>query len=243
MATPEEEAAAAGKNTGGIPPVEPKPVVLKPGEVIVSQDLLQKTLESVAELERQREEDKGRMAGIEALMAADGKDDSPTGEKGLRMRKNYEPAFRTVRIRQYPIAGDFENLGYVVGWSNRGAYSKVVDTGVQKEKVDYIDIMFLDPETGEARRSAEGVLQAEAVPLLSFLNDGVQKHCKIVSVDKNDRLEPTGEEIKVVEFDPAHGMMETGETIDGYVGFTDRTFTIQIAGIAKNVVVDEKYCN
>lgn len=217
---------------------QPKPVVLKDDEVVVSQKTLTGILEQVAALEKARVDDSARFAGIEEMVAAEKGAETVGGESKLREKKNYEPAFRTVRIRKYPIGGDHENMGYVVGWSNRGAYQKVDRTGVTPQVIDYLDIFFLGHE-----RDTDGKLQAEAVPLLSFLNDGVPVHCKIIETKNFPRKEPTGEEINVTMFDPQHGLMQTGDVIDGYVGYTDRKFVIQIPGVDGTTEIDEKYIN
>lgn len=215
----------------------PPGIVLKPGEVVVSQETLQKVLAGQAELERQLEEERGKTAGIAEMFEAQ-KGGEANGEKKLREKKNYEPAFRTVRLRQFPIANDPENLGWVVGWTDRGAYQKVDRSGVAPVLVDYIDIFFLGQE-----RNGEGKLQAESVPLLSLINQGVQKHCKILSREISPRKQPTFEEIRVTTWDPAHGMMETGDIIDGFVGYTDITYKLQVPGIAEPITIDGKYVN
>lgn len=217
----------------------PKTVELKPGEVVVDQNTLTKVLEAQAEAERQRVDDMAKIEGLKAMLE-EGKGADAQGTDGkLRERKNFEPAFRTVRLRQYPMGGDPEKLGYVIGWTNRGAYQKVDRvSGPVPVMVDYVDIVFLDQE-----RDKDGKLVAEAVPLLDLLNKGVQKHCKIIKVDKDYRKEATGEEITITTWDPQHGLVSTGETIDGYVGFTDIKYTVQIPGRAEPVEIDGKYVN
>lgn len=174
----------------------------------------------------------------EAMAMADAKDGVTPGKEKLREKKNHEPKFHTVRLRKYPIAGDHENLGYVVGWTNRGAYQQVDRSGVTPQNVDYIDIIFLGQE-----RNAEGKLQAEKVKLLDFLNGGIQVHCKILDTKINPEKVETGEEIDVTTFDPSHGLMTTGDMIDGFTAFTHRTYTLAVPGIVEPVVVDELYVN
>lgn len=236
--TEQQSNANAGGAATPTPPVEPKPVVLQPGQVVVDQSVLAQVLENQAELERGRAEDAARVAGLEAMLEA-GKGAEAQGADGkLRERKNFEPAFRTVRLRQYPMGGNEEKLGYVMGWTNRGAYQKVDRvSGPVPVMVDYVDIVFLDQER------VDGKLIAESVPLLDLLNRGIQKHCKIIKVVKEPRKEPTGEEITITSWDPQHGLVTTGETIDGYVGFTDITYTVQIPGRAEPVEIDGKYVN
>ncbi len=215
---------------------DPEPVVLQPGEVVVDQKTLAAVLAKQTETEKKMADMEARNAGLEAMVAeVQGAD--TTGGKKLRERKNFEPAFRTVGIKKYPIAGDVENLGYVIGWTNRGAYQKVDKTGVAPVVIDYIDIFFLGHE-----RNEEGKLQAESVTLLSLIN-AVEVNCKILDTKKVDRKEPTGEEIRVTTFDAKHGLMETGDTIDGWVGFTDITFTLQVPGLTEPVEIDQKFVN
>lgn len=216
---------------------EPKVVEIKPGQVVVDEAQLTAILEKQSLMEKQLADEAAKREGLQELFESQAGPDT-TGEKKLREKKNYEPAFRTVRIRKFPIAGDPENLGYVIGWSNRGAYQKVDRTGVAPVLVDYIDVMFLGHE-----RNAEGKLQAESIPLLDLLNRGEQVHCKVLSVDKNTRKEPTGEEINVTTWDPQHGLVATGDVIDGYVAYTDMEYTIQIPGTAEPVKIDSKFIN
>lgn len=199
------------------------PVVPEQKMVQVPQEDLTKVFEKLAEFERNAENDRAKIAGLE-ILAEKGSDASP--EDTIKKRKNYEPAFRTVRIRKYPIAGDFNNLGYVVGWTDRGAYQKVDTSGVSKVLVDYIDIVFLGKE-----RNAEGKLQAESVPLLDLLNKGVQVHCKIVSKKVEYVEVPTGEEIDITTWDPQHGLVATGDKVDGYYAYSDIKYTIDIPGV------------
>lgn len=212
-------------------------VELKEGEIVVSQKTLTEVLERVGTAEKLAADATAKAAGIEAILEA-GKDAGTTGEGKLRERKNFEPAFRTVTLKKYPIAGNVEDKGYVIGWDNRGAYQQVDRSGVAPVVIDYINIFFFGKE-----RNKEGKLTAEAVPLLSLLN-AEEVTCKILEIKKGPvDKRPTGEEINITVWDPKHGLVETGETIDGWVGFTPISYVIQIPGVAEPVEVDEKYLN
>ncbi len=239
------------KEKDGGEPTPPASVVLKPGQVVVDQKQIASILESQANTEKALEDLRAKNAGLEAMFEAN-KGADTNGEKKLRERKNFEPAFRTVTLKKYPIKGDVENLGYVIGWTNRGAYQRVNRDGIAPVVVDYIDIIFLGHE-----RNEEGKLQAESVPLLSLLN-AAEVNCKVLEVkDYNGekfritypptgqgvRKMPTGEEINITTFDPKHGMVATGDMIDGWVGFTDLTYVIQIPAVPEPVEVDGKYLN
>lgn len=201
--------------------------------------LLTQMQEQMAKLEMQVEESAGKQAGLEEMLA---KDPSTTDEPKLRERKTYEPKFRTVRIRKYPRLGDHTNPGFVAGWSNRGAFQEVDRSGVSPVLVDYIEIMFLD-ENGEIERTEDGKLKAEKVRLLDYLNKGEQVNCKIVDKDVKPREVPTGEEIDVTTWDPQHGLVATGEKVDGYTLYSEIKYKLQIPGVQKEVWVDALYCN
>lgn len=226
-----------GKAPGNEGAITPKEVILKPGQVVVEQSVLTKILQDQASLEKRITDEEANRKGLEELFAANNSEEVVGGNK-LRLKKNFEPAFRTVRIRKYPMGGDPEKLGYVIGWSDRGAYHKVDRSGVNPQVVDYIDVFFLGHE-----RNEEGKLQAESVPLLKLLNDSTQVHCKIIEVKKVPRIVPTGEEINVTTWDPQHGLIQTGDIIDGYIGFTDMTLVVQIPGVEGTTEIDEKYVN
>lgn len=234
-------------------------IVLEKGQVVVSEKTLTKVLEDQALLEKRVADAEAKNAGLEELMG-EGKDDDEDGKKKLRERRKFEPAFRTVTMKKFPIAGDSENLGIVIGWTNRGAYQKVDKSGISAQMVDYIDILYLGQE-----RNTDGKLQAESVPLLSLLGAS-EVVCKILEtkdykgrpfklrysplVDpdlssdrEGEQKIETGEVIKIKEFDLKHGLMESGEEIDGYVGYTNLTFVLQIPGISEPVEVDSKYVN
>ena len=69
-------------------------------------------------------------------------------------------------------------------------------------------------------------------------------YCKIIEekVEKDIRV-PTGEEIATTSFDPKHGTVETGETVDGYVAYSDIQYKIQIPGVDDPIWIDSKFCN
>ena len=201
--------------------------------VQVPQADLTKIMESLAEGERQRAELEAKVAGLESLS---GKAD--TDEPKLREKKNFEPKFRTVRIRKYPMKGDYDNQGYVIGWSNRGSYQMVDKSGISPVIVDMLDVQFLGHE-----RSKDGKLQFEAIPLLGLFNKGVQVHCKIIKSDRKEVVIPTGEAIDIVTYDPKHGMLPTGEQIDGYVTQSEIKYTIEIPGVKEPVEIDAMYVN
>ncbi len=214
------------------PPVPPK------GDeqvVQVPQSLLTKMQEQMAELERRDANRDAEIAGLKEMAAAGA---TTEGEKGLREKKNFEPKFRTVRIRKYPMAGDFSNLGYVIGWDNRGAYQEVDRSGVSPQVVDFINIFFLGHD-----RTPEGKLKAEKVRLLDLMNSGVQVHCKIIDMKRTDIKIPTGEEIDVSVFDPQHGLVSTGEKVDGYYAQSQIKYTIQIPGVEKVTEIDGSFVN
>lgn len=207
------------------------------GVVEVPLKLLTKMQEQMADMERKIADGEAKSAGLEELASRMAE---AAGEKkeGLRERKNFEPKFRTLRLRKYPIAGDFENKGYVIGWTNRGAYQTVDKTGIAPVIVDMIDIVFLGQE-----KSKDGKLKAEQVKLLDLMNKGEFVHCKILEIKKENKKVPTNEEIDVTIFDPAHGLVSTGETVDGYFAYDDLKYKIQIPSIAEPVWIDAIYAN
>ena len=208
----------------------------KKDEVVeVPLSVLTKIQEDLANQELKMEELASKNAGLEELLS---KGAETSGEPKLREKKTFEPAFRTVRVRKFPIAGNIENMGYVVGWTNRGAYEEVDRSGISPQVVNYIDVIFLGAEKNKA-----GVLQAEKIKLLDLLNNGIQVHCKILDTHKEKKDIPTGEEISINVFDPQHGLVATGETIDGYTAFSEITHKIQIPGTVKPIWIDGLYCN
>lgn len=196
---------------------------------------LTKMSEQLAELERKDAERDAEMEGLRQMAEEKA---GTVGEKVLREKKDFEPKFRTVRLRKFPVAGDVNDMGYIVGWDNRGAYEEVDRSGIAPQIVNYINVIFLGRE-----RNSDGVLQAEKVKLLDIFNKGIQTHCKILEMQITPRKEPTGEEIDVTVFDPQHGLVSTGEKVDGYVTFSDRKYKLQVPGVAEAVWIDATYCN
>lgn len=202
--------------------------------VQVPQSDLTKIMESIAESDRKVAELEAQLEGVKQNSKAA----STTDEPMLREKKNFEPKFRTVRIRKYPMNGQFDDLGYITGWSNRGAYQVVDRSGIAPQIIDMLDVQFLGHE-----KTPDGKLKFEAIPLLSMYNKGVQVHCKILEKKTEPRKEPTGEEIDITVFDPKHGMMATGDKIDGYVAYSDVTYTIQIPGVEGATTIDGTFVN
>lgn len=215
----------------------PETIVLKDGEVVVSQETLTKVLGSLGDIELQLEEERAKRAGLEEIMSQS-MQTSSDGQQKLREKKNYEPAFRTVRLRKYPIAGNPEDLGIIIGWTSRGAYHKVVQTGMGPREVDFIDVIFLGHE-----KTPDGKIKAESIALLDLINKSEMVTCKITHTVREEKKDPTGEEIDITTYDPQHGLMATGEKIDGYVGYSDIQYTVQIPNFAEPVVIDAKFCN
>lgn len=205
--------------------------------VEVPQSLLETMQKQMAEFEQR---DANREAELEGLRTAiaEGKGAESADIPALREKKTFEPKFRTVRISKYPMAGKFEDQGFVVGWTSRGAYQEVDRTGISPQLVDYIEIIFLGHE-----RNKEGKLAAEKVRLLDFLNKREQVHCKILEVKRTPRIEPTGEEIDITVFDPQHGLVSTGDKIDGFVTFTDLKYIVKIPTVDQPVEIDGAFVN
>lgn len=203
--------------------------------VEVPENLLIEMQKQMADLEKKQAESDAKNAGIEELLSKNA--DAPSETK-LRSKKSFEPKFRTVRLRQYPIAGDINNLGYVVGWTSRGAYEVLDKSGSTPQMVNMIDIIFYGQE-----KTADGKIKAESVKLLDLLNNGKQVHCKILEQKRQEITTPTGEEIDVSIFDPAHGLVSTGEKIDGVVVSSEIKYKLQVPGIAEPVWIDSAFCN
>ena len=130
--------------------------------VSVPMSTLTAMQEQMAELERKNAEQEAKTAGLEAMVEASAKD---AGEPKIRAKKDFDPKFRTVRIRKYPMAGDYDNQGYVIGWTDRGAYQEVDKTGVTPTIVDMLDIFFLGHD-----RDEKGKLKAEKIKMLDLCN-------------------------------------------------------------------------
>lgn len=203
-------------------------------KVEVPLALLEEMQKQIADMERKVADGEAKNAGLEDLFNSNmqNSDKPDANSKGLRVKKNFEPKFRTVRLRKYPVAGDPENKQYVVGFTKRGAYQTVDKSGVRPEIVDCIDIIFL----GQPKK-------AETVKLLDFMNGGEQVHCKILETQRKPRLEPSGEEIEVSVYDPQHGLIGTGEVVDGYTGYSDITYTLQVPGVAEPLTISQTYVN
>lgn len=232
-------------------PQSPAPVTLKPGEVVVDQKTLTNILEGQAKLETALANETSKREGLEAMFAS--KDtEAAMDEKGLRRRRNFEPAFRTVAIKKLSIGENAEDFRYVIGYTDRGAYPVVDRTGVAPIIVDFIDVILLGAE-----RTDNGKLQSVTVPLLTLINSP-EVNCKVLetkdytgkpfrltypATGQGEQLVPTGEEIAATTLDPKHGLVTTGEIIDGFVGFTNLTFVIQIPGVADPLEIDQKYVN
>ena len=200
----------------------------KPEEMAqVPASQLKSILEKMAAQDAKIADLEAKGAGLEEMFSAK---DPVAGEPKLREGKNFEPKFRTVRIRKYPI-GDTEKEGYVVGWTAKGAYQLVDRSGVTPVTSDYLDIFFL------------GQAEPQKVKLLDLLNKGVQIHCKIIETVKKHYKKGTGEEINVTVFDPAHGLIQTGDVIDGFVVDTDVIHTIQIPGVEGTTIINAKFVN
>lgn len=206
----------------------------KPKKIEVDESLLISMQEHMAETDRKMADMEAKNAGLLELVS---KEASTTAEPKIREKKNFEPKFRTVRVRKYPMGGT-NDLGYVIGWTDRGAYQEVDRNGISPQIVDYIDIIYLGYE-----RTPEGKLKAEKVKLLDLFNKGVQVHCKILDTKRNDIKVPTGEEIDVSVFDPNHGLVSNGEKVDGYVTKSEIQYTIQIPGVLEPVIVDGLFVN
>lgn len=204
-------------------------------KIEVPEKVLIDIQERMAKQELDMEELKNKNAGLEELLAKAGTE----GEPKLRQKKSFEPKFRVVRLRKYPIAGNIEDQGVVVGWSNRGAYQEVDRSGIAPQIVDYIDLQFL----GHEKNEETGKLKFEKVKLLDFMNNGNQMHCKILDTKKENKDVPTGEEINVSVFDPQHGLVATGDIIDGYTSYSEIKYQVQIPGVAEPVWIDSLYCN
>lgn len=202
-------------------------------KVEVPVSLLKEMQEQIANLEKKAADNEARSAGLEQLVAS-----SAEAVGKLKEKKDFEPKFRTVRIRKYPIAGDYENMGYIIGWTNREAYEEVQNLGRGPEVINFIDVMFLGSE-----KTKDGKVKAEKIKLLDLLNKSEQVHCKVLETKKETKKVPTGEEIDISVFDPQHGLISTGEKIDGYYAYSDIEFKIQIPGVDEPIWIDSKFCN
>ena len=201
----------------------------------VPASLLQEMQAQIAALEIKANESAARADGLEKIIS---EGDKATGGDTLKMKKDFEPKFNTVRLRKYPIAGDVTNLGIVSGWSNRGAYEEVDRNGVSPVIVNFLDICFLDHE-----KNAKGVLQFEKVKLTDLFNKGVQETYKVLDRKVTPNIVPTGEEINVTIFDPAHGMISTGDKVDGYTAYSDTKIKVAIPGKPDGIWFGAEFLN
>jgi hypothetical protein len=201
-------------------------------KVEVPLKLLTEMQEQLASQEKRIADSELKAAGLAEIINQADTTDAPK----LRERNTKEPKFHTVRLRKYPKAGGDE-LHYVKGWTNKGAYQEVDRTGVSPQIVDFIDIIYLGDET-----TKEGKIKAEKVRLLDFLNKGQQVHCKIIETKNEPVKIPTGEEIQVVTFDPQHGLTTTGDLIDGYVVQSNIKFKINVPGHGETWI-DSEFVN
>lgn len=226
--------------------------VLKDGEIVVSAKTLETIQEQMATMATDLENEKLKRAGLEELFAAES---GKTTEPGLREKKNMEPAFRTVSLRKYDPtnSGDPDKEDFIVAWTPRGAYRKAVDNGLGgKEFVEYLDVIFLNGE------KKDGKVQAVSVPALEVMNSGRRVMCRVLDIKdyKGQSFKPTypqthqaerkvatGEEIQITTWDPKHGLVTSGETIDGWVAFSDLTFVIQVPGHSEPLEIDQRFCN
>lgn len=228
--TPEEKQAkqevaateAAAKKTAGV--------------VEVPVAVLAEMQEQMSRMEKDAAERDAKIAGLEEMQSAIANPEA-IGAKPLREKKTFEPKFRMLRLRKYPIAGKLDDMGIVIGWTSRGAYREIDVNGLTREWVDFIDVIFLGHEKNE-----KGQIKAEKVKLLDLVNNGVQEWYKILETKVEQRPEPTNEEIDVTIFDPAHGLVSTGDKVDGYTMFTDRTYKVLIPGVGE-VWVDSEFAN
>lgn len=201
----------------------------------VDPDVLAKMQEDMANLERKVADQEARNVGIEEILAKSA--DAPNEPK-LREKKSFEPKFRTVRLRKYPIGGDINNMGYIIGWTNRGAYEVIDRSGATPQVVNMIDVIFYGQE-----KTIDGKIKAESIKLLDLYNNGKQVHCKILEQIRKEEKEPTGEEIDVTVFDPNHGLVSTGDKIDGWVAHSEIKYKLQVPGIDEPVWIDATFVN
>lgn len=209
------------------------------GNVEVPMKLLTQMQEQMAELEQKVANAEAKNAGLEEMVnkAAEA-NDAATGEAKLRTKRDFTPKFRTVRLRKFSVDGNPANGKFVIGWTNRGAYQEVDRTGIAPQYVDFIDVIFLGDE-----KTQDNKIKAVKVRLLDLLNNGTQVHCKILEAKKEPKTVATNEEIEVSTFDPNHGLMATGETIDGYITHDEIKYKIQVPGFQEPVWIDATYAN
>lgn len=200
--------------------------------VEVPQKQLTEIMEKISALEIANADKDAKIAGLAAMQ------DAPAvGETPLRQKKTFEPAFRVARLKKLPFNGDPEDMRIVTGWTNRGSYQKVDRSGVAPELIDYMQVIFLGHE-----KDKDGKLQAFEVRTLDLYN-AQPIICKIDKEEVNKTKKPTGEIIPVVTYDPKHGNVLTGETVDGWVEEADVTLTLNVPGIPEPVKINSKFAN
>lgn len=198
----------------------------EPDMIEVPSTVIADMQKQMAEMERKIADQEAKNAGLEEMVA----NSASTNEK-LKEKKTFEPKFRTVRLRKYPIAGDENNMGYIIGWTKKGAYQEPVQTPIGAQLVDFIDVIFYGKES-----------KAEKIKLLDMLNKGEQVVCKILEQQRKEIKKETGEEIGVNVFDPQHGLIATGDTVDGYVAHYEIKYKLQVPDLGE-IWVDSEYVN
>lgn len=219
-----------GQGGGNVPP-QPVEMTTVPASLLIEMQ------KQMAKNEQDNADLKAKLAGIEVLME---EDKDTVSEPALRKKKSFEPAFRTVKLRKYPMMKDHNNQGYVVGWTDRGAYEEVTVTPMGPQKILYIDLIFAGHEKNE-----EGKTQAEKVNYIDFLNNSTVERFKIIESKREPNEVATGEDIDIVVFDPQHGLVSTGEKIDGYTVFTNVQHQVSIPEVNNGAPmwIDATYCN
>lgn len=215
-------------------PKEPKGKKEDEG-VVVPMKLLQEMQAQIAAQDVKIAEQEAKNAGLEQLFS----ESQVKGEAKLREKKTFEPKFRTVRLRKYPKNGGESE--YVIGYTDRGAYEIIDRSGISPEKVNMIEIFFYGEE-----RSKDGKLKAEQVKLLDLMN-APQVVCKVLGdpIIKNhgtNVVVPTGEEIDTTVWDPQHGLVSTGDKIDGFVTYSDIKLEVQTPD-GKVIKIDQRFAN
>lgn len=197
----------------------------------VPMSILKDIQERLAAAEIKAESKDGIIEGLKSMLEE--KADSK-GEETLRKRKDFTPKFRSVRLRKYPVNGDASKLDYIVGWTERGAYEEVDRNGLSPQMVNYIEVFFLSQPK-----------KAEKIRILDMLNKGIQVSCKVVkdNVPESKKIVGTGEEISVSVFDPHHGMVSTGEIVDGFTTYHDSEYLVEIPGSDEPVWISGRFLN
>lgn len=200
--------------------------------VEVPQETLSKIMEDIAQLQKDNADKDAKIAAL-----SDGGEAKPVGQTPLREKKTFEPAFRVVRLKKLPFNGDPEDKRIVIGWTDRGSYQKVDRSGTHAELVDYMQVIYLGHE-----RDKDGKLQAFEVKTLDLYN-AESIVCKIINEDVKKTKDPTGEVIPVTTYDPKHGTVLTGDTVDGWVENAEVKLTISVPGVIEPVTINAKYAN